>query len=38
VLAIDGSESAFAGRLIDVEKRLGCFANVERRTLGARGT
>jgi pimeloyl-ACP methyl ester carboxylesterase len=37
VLAIDGSESAFAGRLIDVEKRLGYFANVERRTLGGAG-
>jgi pimeloyl-ACP methyl ester carboxylesterase len=37
VLAIDGSESAFAGRLIDVEKRLGYFANVERRTLQGAG-
>jgi pimeloyl-ACP methyl ester carboxylesterase len=37
VLAIDGSESAFAGRLIDARKRLGHFASVERRTLPGAG-
>ena len=37
VLAIDGSESAFAGRLIDVKLRLGHFASVECRTLQGAG-
>jgi pimeloyl-ACP methyl ester carboxylesterase len=37
VLAIDGSESAFSGRLIDVEKRLGYFGNAQRRTIDGAG-
>lgn len=37
VMAIDGSESAFAGRLIDAKKRLANFANVKRCTIQGAG-
>jgi len=37
VLVVDGSESAFSGRLIDVKQRLENFAHVERRTIQGAG-